>query len=218
MSNKLFDPGYEGFLAGEIDWDTAVIKASLVRSYTYSASHKFVSDVTTAGGSLVATSAALSSKTITNGIADAADVTFTSVAAGAAITGILIYQASAVTGGADVAASAQRVIAWLDGVQEVTVAAITATSGTTLVIDKLLAAVASGATLTRISGTGPTTITTSATGAVDARSLSVSALSGASVVNDVYTFVISANGLPITPDGNNITVTWDNGTNKIFRV
>jgi hypothetical protein len=102
-------------LAGEIDWDTAVIKAALVRGYTVNAaSHKFVSDVTTAGGTLAATSAALTSKTVTGGTADAADVTFTAPAANASGHSILVFQSSAVTGGADVAATAQRVICWLD--------------------------------------------------------------------------------------------------------
>lgn len=142
MANALMDPGREGFLAGEIDWDTAVIKTALVRGYTFSAAHKFVSDVTTAGGTLVATSAALASKTVTGGVADAADVTFTAVAAGAAITGILIFQSSAVTGGADVAATAQRVIAWID----------------------------------------------------------------------------TATNLPVTPNGTDITVAFDNGVNKIFKL
>lgn len=114
MANAIFDPGREGFLAGEIDWDTAVIKVALVRSYTFSAAHKFVSDVTTAGGVLHATSAALSSKSVTSGVADAADVTFSSVTANANGHSLLIFQSSAVTGGADVAATAQRVIAWLD--------------------------------------------------------------------------------------------------------
>src|SRR4051794_9918831 len=112
MANALFDPGREGFLAGEIDWDTATIKVSLMRSYTFSASHKFVSDVT-ATGTLVATQT-LGTKTVTNGVADAADVTFTAVASGAAIPALLIYQSSAVGGGADVAATAQRVIAYID--------------------------------------------------------------------------------------------------------
>lgn len=115
MSNALFDLGREGFLAGEIDWDTAVIKSALVRGYTPNlATHKFVSDVTGAGGTLVATSAAMSAKTVTLGVADAADVTFSAVASGAAIPYVLVFQASAVTGGADVAASAQRVIALID--------------------------------------------------------------------------------------------------------
>lgn len=142
MANALWDPGREGCLLAEIDWDTAVVKAALVRSYTFSAAHKFVSDLTGAGGVLVATSAALGSKTGTAGVADAADVTFTAVPAGAAITSLIIFQASAVTGGADVAATAQRLIAFID----------------------------------------------------------------------------TATGLPVTPNGGDITVAWDNGANKIFKL
>ena len=142
MANGLWDPGREGFLDGTIDWDTAVMKASLVRGYTFSAAHKFVSDLTGAGGTLVATSAALSSKTVTSGVADAADVTFPAVASGAAITGVAIFQSSAVAGGADVAATAQRLVCWID----------------------------------------------------------------------------TATGLPVTPNGGDITITWDSGSNKIFKL
>lgn len=113
MANALYDPAREGFLAGEIDWDTAVIKVALVRGYTFDATDKFVSDVT-ATGTLHVTSSALASKTITNGVADAADVTYTAVTANASNHYILIFQSSAVGGGADVAASAQRVIAYID--------------------------------------------------------------------------------------------------------
>lgn len=140
MANALFDTAREGFLLGEIDWDTAVFKVALVRSYVFNASHKFVSDVTTAGGVLHASSPALASKTGTAGTADAADVTFTSVPSNASNHSLLIYQSSAVGGGADVATSAQRVVAWID-------------TGTLL---------------------------------------------------------------PISPNGGNITVAWDNNTNRIF--
>ena len=142
MANALFDPGREGFLAGEIDWDTAVIKYALVRGYTFSAAHKFVSDVTGAGGTLVATSAAATSKTITSGVADSADPTFTAVASGAAIAAVIAFQSSAVAGGADVAATAQRLIAFID----------------------------------------------------------------------------TATGLPVTPNGGDITGTLDNGSNKLFKL
>lgn len=114
MANALYDPAREGFLAGEIDWDTATIKVALVRSYTFSAAHKFVSEVTGAGGVLAATSSALTSKTVTAGVADAADVTFSAVAANGSSHSLLVFQSSAVGGGADVAASAQRLIGWID--------------------------------------------------------------------------------------------------------
>lgn len=114
MANALFPTAREGFLTGAIDYDTAVIKTALVRGYTYDATDVFVSDVTAGGGTIAATSGALTSKTTTGGTADAADVTFTAPAANAGSHGLLVFQASAVTGGADVAATAQRVIAWLD--------------------------------------------------------------------------------------------------------
>ena len=140
MANALYAPGKEGFLTGEIDWDTGVIKCSLVRGYTFSSSHRYVSDVTGAGATIVATSPAFTAKTFTNGIADAADLFFSSVPAGAAITGAIIYQASAPTGGADLATSAQRLICYVD----------------------------------------------------------------------------TGQGFPLTPTGNDLTITWDNGTGKIF--
>lgn len=114
MANALFAPGREGFLAGEIDWDTAVIKVALVRGYTFSSAHKFVSEVTAASGVLHVTSAALASKTVTGGTADAADITYTAVTANASNHYILVFQASAVGGGADVAAASQRLIAYID--------------------------------------------------------------------------------------------------------
>lgn len=114
MANALFDPGREGFLDGTIDWDTAAIKVALVRGYTFNAAHKFVSDVTGASGVLAATSAALTSKTVTNGVADAGDVTFSAVASNASNHYLLVFQSSAVTGGGDVAATSQRVIAYID--------------------------------------------------------------------------------------------------------
>jgi hypothetical protein len=91
MANAYFTSTPEGFIDGSINLNTAVIKAAFVRSYTFSAAHKFVSDVTTAGGVLTVTTTA-----------------------SAVNHGILLFQASAVAGGADVAASAQRVIAYYD--------------------------------------------------------------------------------------------------------
>jgi hypothetical protein len=114
LANSLFDSAREGFLDGSIDWDTAVIKIALVRGYTFNAAHRFVTDVTGASGVLHVTSGALTAKTVTGGVADAADVSFTAVASNTGNHSVLIFQASAVTGGADVAASAQRLIGWID--------------------------------------------------------------------------------------------------------
>src|SRR3954471_21435921 len=113
MANALYSTAAEGFIDGSIDLDTAVIKVAFVRGYTYSPSHRFVSDVTGAGGTLNGTSAALASVTVTSGVFDAADTTATTTA-NATDHYLIVYQSSAVTGGADVAASSQRLIAYFD--------------------------------------------------------------------------------------------------------
>jgi hypothetical protein len=120
MANALYGPGREGFLAGEIDWDTAVIKVAAVRltaggAAVFTSTQKFVSDLT-ATHTIHGTPATLASKTVTNGTADAGDLApaFTALATNANAHVLVIYQASAVTGGADVAATAQRLIAWID--------------------------------------------------------------------------------------------------------
>jgi hypothetical protein len=114
IANKIFSPAREGFLDGSINWMTPTIKASLVRGYTYNDAHRFVSQVTGAGGAIVMTSVALTGKTATNGVARANDTVWPAVPPGAAIPGCLIFMASAVTGGVDLANTSQRVIAWLD--------------------------------------------------------------------------------------------------------
>lgn len=136
MANALFDKGREGFLAGDIDWDGEDVRCCLVRSYTYNSAHEFLDDATGAGASVVASSGALTTKTVTGGVADADDVTFSSVAAGADITSILVYTEGSSTD------ATRQLIAYID-------------TGT---------------------------------------------------------------GMPVTPNGADITVVWDSGANKIFKL
>lgn len=114
MANAVFTPAREGILDDTISLSVGVIKAVLVRGYTYAASHKFVSDVTGASGVLAGTPQTLTGKAYAGGVFDAADVTFTAVPANASNHAVLIYQASAVGGGVDVAATAQRLIGYYD--------------------------------------------------------------------------------------------------------
>ena len=114
MANALYPAAKTGLMTGLVDLDTAVIKVALVRSYTYNSAHTFVSDATGAGASIVGTPQALSSVTVSGGVFDAADVIFSTVTAGASIPALLVYQSSAVTGGADVASSAQRLLLYID--------------------------------------------------------------------------------------------------------
>lgn len=39
---------------------------------------------------------------------------------------------------------------------------------------------------------------------------------GSAAASELIAWVDNATGLPVTPNGGNITITWDNGANKIF--
>jgi len=133
--NTLFSFGREGFLDGQISWSTNTIRAVLVDTSIYAvnfATNQWLSDIPVEAR--VATSAPLSSKTITAGVAGAAAATFTSVT-GQRCAAIVLFRDSGV-------ASTSRLIAYLD----------------------------------------------------------------------------QAVGLPVTPNGGNIEIDWDTGSNKIFRL
>lgn len=136
MANALYDSGRQAFLQADIDWLADNIKVALVRGYTpNTATHDFLDDVTAAGGTIVANSGNFTGKTATAGVADADDVTYSTVAAGAACNHLVIYKDTGVP----------------------------STSPLIAVID-------------------------------------------------------TATGLPITPNGGDITIQWDSGANKIFKL
>ena len=138
MANALYSKAKERALTDAgIQWSTGNIKAILVCTtgggdgqYDFSAAHEFRSSIH--DDAHVATSANLGTKSVTNGVADAADVTFTAVT-GSAVGAVVLYRD-------------------------------TANKAT----DELIA------------------------------------------------YIDSATGLPVTPNGGDITVEWDDGINKIF--
>lgn len=135
MANALYNKGREGFLDGSIDWDTDDIRCILIDTADYTvdlATHDNLDDVP--GDARVATSGALTSKTVTDGVADAADVTLSSVT-GDTCEAIVIYKHTGTE-------STSRLIAYID----------------------------------------------------------------------------TATGLPVTPNGGDITIQWDAGANKIFKL
>jgi hypothetical protein len=81
------------------------------------------------------------------------------------------------------------------------------------------------------SSVGLTANSVQSNGAADADDVTFTAVSGDSietlviykfVTNDadspLIAYIDTATGLPITPNGGDIIVTWDNGTNRIFRL
>lgn len=72
---------------------------------------------------------------------------------------------------------------------------------------------------------------TSTAGVADANNVTFTAVSGASVesivlykhtgveaTSNLIGYIDTATNLPITPNGGDITVSWDNGANKIFKL
>lgn len=91
MANTIYPKGREGFAGGDVAWDSDTIKLVAVDSgYVYSAAHDFLNDVGAAAR--VATSSAFTTKSITNGVLDADDVTLASLPPGDTITGVIVYQ------------------------------------------------------------------------------------------------------------------------------
>ena len=135
MANELYDKGREGFLDGSIDWDTDDIRCILVDVADYTvdlAAHDNLDDIPS--GARVATSDALTGKTVVAGVADADDVTFSAVT-GDPSEALVIYKHTGTE-------STSRLIAYID----------------------------------------------------------------------------DATGLPVTPNGGDITIQWDSAASKIFKL
>ena len=83
----------------------------------------------------------------------------------------------------------------------------------------------------RISTSGAFTGKVTAGGAADANDVTFTSVTGASIeaivlykdsgtdaASPLIAYIDTATGLPITPNGGDIIVTWDNGPNKIFKL
>lgn len=106
MATVLYPKGREGFLTGDISWRDDNIRCILVDTadYTYDDAHDNLDDV--AAGARVATSGNLANKTTTDGVADADDVTLSTVT-GDQSEALIIYQHTGVE-------STSRLIAYID--------------------------------------------------------------------------------------------------------
>lgn len=107
MASALYPKFKEALLTAGLDLEADDIRAILVDTadYTYNAAHDFLDDV--AAGSRVAVSSALASKTITNGVFDAADKTWTAVT-GDPSEAIILYKHTGTEG-------TSNLIVYIDG-------------------------------------------------------------------------------------------------------
>lgn len=104
MASVIYPLAKQSLLKGDLDLD-GVIRAVLIDTavYTYSAAHDFYNDLS---GVVGAESGAFASKTFTNGVFDAADITFTAVT-GATVEAIVLFLDTGV-------AAADTLIAYID--------------------------------------------------------------------------------------------------------
>ena len=107
MAAAMYPKAKQAFLSADIDMEADTIQAVIVdgADYTYSSSHEFLTDVPS--GARVAT-ATLASKTVTNGVFDAADTAFPAVTGDPSEIVIIFKQT-----GSD---ATSRLIVYLDGV------------------------------------------------------------------------------------------------------
>lgn len=107
MANVLYPKAKEDFLAGNLNLSSNTVTIALVDTgvYTFNSAHEDRADVP---NSAVVATANLASKTITSGVFDAADATFTSVS-GANCEALIIYHTD-IQGGN----TSSRLIAYVD--------------------------------------------------------------------------------------------------------
>ena len=198
--NLIYPKGKEGFANATINWLTDTIKAVMVSSaYTYSAGHQYLSSVTGIIGSAVT----IGSKTNTDGALGGTVPTFSAMTGGPAVA-LIIYKDTG-------AAGTSPLIGFYDGKVQVEIAADAAGGATAIAPEDLPGDIANGATLTKITGTGPATITTSDSAAKGARSVSVSALGSNIVAGAVYEYTVSGAGLPLTLNGGDVNINFAAG-------
>lgn len=90
MSNKWYPKGLQHFAQGDIAFLTDTIGVILVGSgYVFSTAHEFVTDL---GANIVARSSALSSKTTTSGVLNAASPVVSSVGGATAVDFVVLYK------------------------------------------------------------------------------------------------------------------------------
>ena len=97
MANALYAKGKEKILSAAVNFVGDTIKVALVKN-TYPqdlTNDEFFSAI---AAYVVGTPQTLASKTITNGVFDAADVTYTTVPAGSTLEGVVIYKDTGVAG------------------------------------------------------------------------------------------------------------------------
>jgi len=150
---------------------------------------------------VVGTPQTLASKTNVSGVLDASDSTFTAVS-GSVVNAIIMYRDSGVE-------STSRVLALMDGHQIVVCAMTAAAAATTVGVERLVAGIPNGTVLAFSNGASATL---SALANAGDRTITVSSLAAQITAGSRADSVSTGSNLPVTPNGGDITIQWDNNT------
>jgi hypothetical protein len=113
MASHVYPLAKQSFISGAIDLTSVNLKVALLdSSYTYSSSHQYI-NATGFSGATIATSGNLASKTVTNGVFNAANITLTAVATGHTISALAVYRDSGSSATSDL-------ICYVDGLSQAT--------------------------------------------------------------------------------------------------
>lgn len=132
MTNAVYPKAKQAALGAGLNLSAGTVKAMLVHTatYTYGAAHQFFSDVS--AGARVGAAVTLSSKTLTDGVFDAADISVTGLVSAPSVEAVVLYVDTGVEGtsplvayidtssGLPVAAGATQVdVAWDNGTNRI---------------------------------------------------------------------------------------------------
>lgn len=172
--------------------------------------HDFLDDIVV--GDRIGTAIALAGKSFTAGIFNATSPISYGVTDRTA-QGAWIYQHEGTGSQTGLTDATRRLIFWMDGKVSVTVAATANSGATTIAVDPLRAAIASGT----VFSLGGVSVTTTALASEGARSLSVTAI-GSSISAGASGEASKGAGWPIAASPGGVNVSFNTGTNKIFRI
>jgi hypothetical protein len=146
---------------------------------------------------LVGAAVAITSPTVLNGVADAADPTFTAVT-GASVEAFAIYKDTGT-------ASTSRMTFFNDGRQIVTVAAAPTGTYTTVAVEPLAGGVPNGTVLAFSNGQS---VTLNAAANLGDRTITVVSTAVALTAGSRADAPVTGSGLPVTPNGGNIALVF----------
>lgn len=184
---------------------TAYTSGGFAVNYGASAAGDNYDDI---NASVIGTDQTLGTKTVAAGVADAADPTFPSVTTGSNVRLVGIYKDTGVQ-------ATSRIIGYVTGRFIVTVAAVANVSAVSIAVDPLLNGIANGTVLAFSNGR---TATLTALANAGDRTLTVSALTNALAVGNRALAPVAASNYPLPTNGGPITVQFDNGPFKIFKL